>query len=307
MKKITLLLSFMACVGIMQAQLLVNENFDYPIGSDILSKGWVRHSGNVSPNDSILVTDGLTFEGYIASGIGGAANLVGSNKDQHKTFTAQTSGVVYSAFMMKAGSTNRPGYFFHLGPNPIGTTFFSRVWINATGTGMSIGTVSSGEPASYAPINPNTTYLIVVKSDLTTKVSSLFIFSTMPTTEPTVAQATYTETAMNSIGAIGLRQYTFTGSTTNQNVIVDGIRVATSWAALFTPTSVKNPSADLLEVKLSGKTLTVTNSLAQTVEIYSTLGAKVATLELINGATDLNLGKGLYIVRAGNKTAKIRL
>ncbi|NDP21707.1 MAG: hypothetical protein GZ091_11605 [Paludibacter sp.] len=309
MKKITFLLSFIACVLVAQAQTLLVENFDYTIGSAITAQGWAKHSGTVTPNDSILVTAGLTFAGYPGSGVGGAANLVGSNKDQNKTFASQTTGNVYVSFMMKAAAVNRPGYFFHLSPSPVTNTFFSRVWINGTGSGMAIGPVASSvvEPATYTPIVADQTYLIVVKIDLTTKVSSLFVFSTLPTIEPTTAQMTYTETAATSVGGVGLRQYSFSGSTTNQNIIVDGIRVATSWAALFTTTGFSTPSANNLEVSLIGKKLTVTDSSTSSVEIFSAVGSKIQTVELVNGSANLNLSKGLYIVRVGKKAAKIMM
>lgn len=312
MKKITLLLSFIACVGIVQAQTLFVENFDYTIGSGIKAAGWNIHSGAGANPDSILVVDGLTLTGYPGSGVGGAAAVTGKFADQHKTFEAQTSGTTYMSFMFKslgAGAGNTATYFIHFGPSTIGTTFFSRIWINATGNGLGLGDTA---PSNYAPVTIGTTYIVVIKYDFATKTNSLYISETVPTSEPSSANLTYLEikgpaaSTPTNLGSVALRQGQ-TSSNANQNVIVDGIRVATSWANLFAATSVKNPSADMLEVKLSGKTLSVTNSSAQSVEIYSTLGAKVATLELINGSTDLNLGKGLYIVRAGNKTAKIRL
>jgi len=312
MKKITLLLSFVACVVLAQAQApIFVEDFDYPIGDALTAHGWAKHSGTVTPNDSILVTDGLTFVGYSGSGIGGAANLVGSNKDQNKTFASQTTGTVYVSFMMKAAAINKAGYFFHLSPSPVTTTFFSRVWINSTGSGMAIGPVVSPaiEPATYSPIVASQTYLIVVKLDLTTKVSSLFIFSAIPTTEPTTAQMTYTETAATSVGGIGLRQYTLSGSTTNENVVVDGIRVGTSWSSLFGTTGLSTPSVNAFCAIVSGKNILVKNvANGSTVEIFNALGAKVQTSELVNGSVGINnLTKGLYIVRVGKNAQKIML
>jgi hypothetical protein len=310
MKKITLLLSFVACVLLAQGQTLLVENFDYAVGSAISAQGWAKHSGNASPNDSILVTDGLSFAGYPGSGVGGAANLVGLNKDQSKTFTSQTTGNVYVSFMMKAAAVNRPGYFLHLSPSPVTTTFFSRVWINATGSGMAIGPVVSPalEPATYSPVIAGQTYLVVVKLDLTSKVSSLFIFSTIPTTEPATAQMTYTETAATSVGAVCLRQYSFSGSTTNQNVVVDGIRVANTWDALFSTTGFSSPSINALKVNVLKNKLFIKNATdGSNVEIFNALGAKAQTSQLVNGSVDLNLSKGLYIVRVGKLTTKITL
>ena len=310
MKKITLLLSFIACVLVSQAQTLLTEDFNYTIGSDLKSQGWPIHSGSGATKDSILVVSGLTFDGYVGSNIGGAAALTGAYCDQNKTFTAQTAGTVYASFLMKTGSVNRPGYFFHFAASPVSTIFFTRVWTNATGTGTALGTFASGtEPTSYVPISANTTYLFVVKYDFTSKISSLYFFTTMPTTEPTTAQATFTETGPANVGAVCLRQYTFTGSTTNENIIVDGIRVATSWAALFAGTGVNPVSADKLEVTLIGKKLNVTNVAENSVvDVYSTLGAKVQTGNLVAGSIQLNdLAKGLYVVRVANASTKIKL
>lgn len=308
MRKITLLLSILVCALWANAQTLLVEDFNYSIGSDIKSQGWPIHSGSGATKDSILVTNGLTFAGYPGSGVGGAAALTGAYCDHNKTFTSQTSGTVYASFMMNANATNRPGYFFHLGTNPMSTTFFTRVWINATGTGTAIGTYSP-EPASYYPITAGTTYIFVVKYDFTTKVSSLYVLSSIPTTEPTTPAATYTETStISGVGAVALRQYTFTGSTTNENITVDGIRVATSWSALFSSTNdVNTPSANKLSVSVSNNKLTITDAPSNAVEIFNTTGAKVVASQLINGSMNLNLAKGAYIVRSGNATAKIIL
>jgi len=312
MKKITLLLSFVVCVLFAGAQTpLLVEDFNYTIGSDLKSQGWPIHSGSGATKDSILVVQGLTFDGYTGSNIGGAAALTGVYCDHNKTFTAQTSGTVYASFLMKTGSSNKQGYFFHFASTPISSIFPSRVWTNSTGSGISIGAFSSGtEPSNYSPITANTTYLVVIKYDFSTKVSSLYVFSTMPTSEPTTAQATFTETAtIANIGAVCLRQYTWTGSTSNQNVIVDGIRVATSWSALFTGTGFNNPTVNALNTFVSGKNLFVKNiANGSTVEIFSAIGTRVQTAVLENGKIELNnLQKGMYVVRVGKQTQKIML
>lgn len=83
------------------------------------------------------------------------------------------------------------------------------------------------------------------------------------------------------------------------------------WDDLFfgvdTNAGVNSPSADLLSVSRSGKTLNVKNVTdGTTVGIYSAVGAKVQSAQLLNGSIQLNdLSKGLYIVRVGNLTSKI--
>lgn len=73
------------------------------------------------------------------------------------------------------------------------------------------------------------------------------------------------------------------------------------------PSGIASLKADILDVTMAGNKLTVTNSPSSTVEIFNTVGAKVQSVELTNNSADLNLGKGLYIVRVGGKSAKIRL
>jgi len=70
-----------------------------------------------------------------------------------------------------------------------------------------------------------------------------------------------------------------------------------------------SPNADLLSVTLKGKTLSVDNAAdGSTVDVYSTIGAKVQSAKLQNGAIQLNsFAKGLYIVRVGNLSSKIML
>lgn len=312
MKKITLLMAFVASVVFAQAQTLLVEDFNYTIGSDIKSQGWPIHSGSGATKDSILVVEGLTFEGYPGSGIGGAAAVTGRYCDQNKSFTGQTSGTVYASFMMKSTASNAgASYFLHFGPSVIATTYFTRIWINATGDGIAIG---PSTPTSYTSIALNTTYVVVMKYDFASKTSSFYLLSALSATEPTSVSGSAVETAgpaaatPTDLGSIALRQGQ-TSSVANQNIIVDGIRVATSWAALFTQSGLDDLSADALQAVVSGKDLLVKNAIdGSTVEIYSAVGSKVQSSVLENGRINLNdLSKGMYVVRVGKLTQKIML
>jgi hypothetical protein len=89
---------------------------------------------------------------------------------------------------------------------------------------------------------------------------------------------------------------------------VDGIKAATSWAALFTGSGTITPSADVLNISLVGNKLSVSNATSNTVEIFNTVGAKVQSSKLESGSIQLNdLSKGLYVVRVGKQTSKIVL
>ena len=201
------------------SSLLLVEDFNYANGALLTANGWTAHSG--SGTQAIDVTSGLSFNSYIGSGIGGAARVDNNGEDLNKTFTPKTSGSIYAAFIISASSTNSAGYFFHLAQDNIsGTTYVSRVWINGTGNSVGIGT------SATVAISANTPTLLVVKYNIDTKLSSLYVLNTMSATEPLVADATYTETlTLSNIGAVCLRQYNAA-----QNIIVDGIRVTTSWS-----------------------------------------------------------------------------
>ena len=203
------------------------ENFDYEIGELLTNHGWVAHSG--SGTQAIDVTSGLVFDGYLSSGIGGAANLDNNGEDVHRVFEPVTSGKVYASFIIQTASPNAAGYFFHLGKSAIGSTWLGRVWVNATGDGVAIS--SGSAPSNYVAITPGKPTLLVVKYDLATKVSSLYVFDTFPTAEPAEPNLIFNETStFANVGSVALRQYN-----ASQRVIVDGIRVVTTWAGAVAP------------------------------------------------------------------------
>jgi len=83
-------------------------------------------------------------------------------------------------------------------------------------------------------------------------------------------------------------------------------------AADITPTLTAGftaPKTDNLSISLSGRSLQINNAAnGSIVEIYSILGAKVQSSQLLSGAVQLNnLSKGLYIVRVGNLSSKIMM
>lgn len=239
MRKITFFKTLVVAIALIvgsasaSAQVLLTEDFDYSIGQVITATatadpmtGWLSHSGAGTAN--IAVTNGLTFAGYAGSGVGGAAAVSNNGEDINKTFTSQSSGVVYAAFIIKASSSNSAGYFFMFSPSPVTTAFSSRIWINGTGNGVGVG---ASAPANYVTISAGIPVLLVVKYDFTSKVSSLFVLSTYSSTEPSSANQTFTETSPPStIGGIALRQYS-----TTQNIVVDGIRVGKTWADAVAP------------------------------------------------------------------------
>jgi hypothetical protein len=225
----TLLVAIALVIGSISAsaQLLV-EDFNYTVGTVLTgtatadpTTGWLSHSGNGGAN--IDVTNGLTFTGYAGSGVGGAANVDNTGQDINKTFTSQTSGIIYVAFMLQTSSTNSVGYFFMLSPTPVSMTFNSRIFVNGTGDGIGLSATSTA-PGTYVAITPGTTVLVVIKHNFTANTTDMFVLNSFSATEPITASQSILET-YTTTGAVAIRQYSAT-----QKQIIDGIRVGTVWS-----------------------------------------------------------------------------
>lgn len=247
------LVIFLSMVGFKGvAQPLLVENFDYTIGSLLTDNGWTSHSG--TGTEPVDVTNGLIFSGYAGSGIGGAANLDNNGEDVNKIFTEQTTGTVYAAFVVQTQAANASGYFIHFGQSAIATTYFTRIYVSATGDGIGLG-LGNTPPATYSPVTPGIPVLVVIKLDIDTKVSSIYVFNSFPATEPTTPDGTVTETAsFSNVGSIALRQFNAA-----ESVIVDGIRVADNWAGAVAPSSGSSPVISASPGTLSGFVYSIGN------------------------------------------------
>jgi len=225
-----------------QGPLLV-EDFNYGAGSLLINNNWTAHSG-AGTNQIAVSEPGLTLAGYPSSGVGNAVTLALTGEDVNRPFTTQTTGSVYAAFMVTVSEASvdpAGGYFFHLGPDPVGTTFRGRVFAkkdasNNVAFGISKAATAAADivftPFSYSL---NTTYLIVVKYTIVDGTNndtvSMIVSTTVPANEPAAtvtASDVATQTDVNP-GTVSLRQ----GATaTSPTVRVDGIRIGTTWASI---------------------------------------------------------------------------
>lgn len=244
-----------------QGPLLV-EDFNYAAGSLLTANNWTAHSG-AGTSPLTVTSPGLTLAGYPSSGVGNSVALALTGEDANRTFTTQATGSVYAAFMVtvsEASTDPAGGYFFHLGPDPIGTTFRGRVFAkkdasNNIAFGISKAATAAADivftPFSYSL---NTTYLIVVKYTIvdgaTNDTVSMIVSTTVPANEP-AATVTASDVATQtdiSPGTIALRQ----GATaTSPTVRVDGIRVGTTWASI---TQAAAPVTAPIDFNGDGKT-----------------------------------------------------
>ena len=161
-------------------------------------------------------------------------------------------------------------------------------------------TTTANPPVTYTP---NGTFQISKSFPLTFNgvTSTTVLFSKYSDTDYIDKNIPLT-TAQNIIGLVLPYQ-----SAATSTPIVDFI--PRSLADFQAVTGLSSVSADKLEITLVGKKLNVTNvAEGSLVEVYSTLGAKVQSDNLTAGSIQLNdLAKGLYIVRIGKQTSKIML
>lgn len=214
------------------------EDFDYPAGSLLTAHGWAAHS--VPGTNPITVTSpGLSYTGYAGANVGQAVSLTISGEDVNKSFSPQTAGSVYTAFMVNVSDAAIDavgGYFIHLGPDPIGSTFRGRIFIKKDASNkiaFGLSKAATDATVAFTPFSYdlNTTYLLVMKytiiSGATNDTIDLIVNPTLPGAEPaaTISATDISATDINP-GTIALRQGS---NATSPTLKVDGIRVATSW------------------------------------------------------------------------------
>ncbi|MFZ1699486.1 MAG: CHRD domain-containing protein, partial [Pyrinomonadaceae bacterium] len=243
---------------------LLTEDFTYAPGSLLTANGWTAHSG-AGTNSLATVAPGLTYAGYPSSGIGNAVAMTVSGEDAHRTYAVQTSGSVYAAVMVnvsEAAEDALGGYIFHLGPDPISTTFRGRVFVkkdasNMLAFGITKATSSTASDISFTPFNyaRNTTHLLVVKYTIvagaTNDTVELFVNPTLGGAEP-VATVSAPDVGAGDIdpGAVALRQGS---AATAPTLNADGIIVGTAWSDVAGGGAVAPlPGPKLFKTNLSG-------------------------------------------------------
>ena len=249
--------------------LLLNEDFSYPVGTSLNgTNGWAAHSG-VGTNPIKIVSPGLTYVGYVSSGIGNTARLISNGEDDNKTFTSQTSGTIYAAFMVNFDTVKTGAdYFFHISlfaqALQVGRIYAKK---DPSSAAFAFGLSKYNEAATYTGYTyaVGTTYLVILKyeivSGVTNDIVSLFVYPAgVPTTEPapTLGPSSPVNTDPADIGSVELRQ----GSGASASAeFVDGIRIGTSWSDVFFPPANPAPTISNISktpsIPLVGQTVTV--------------------------------------------------
>lgn len=297
----------------LQAQNVWTEDFDYPISDLLTSHGWEAHSGGTT--SPIMVTNGLSFIGYPSSDIGGAAILDADGQDVRKAFPVVESGSMYVSFMAQMFGSDKSSYFVHLWDgDPAQFNYPARVYTNSSAEfGLAL---ADNKKSSYAPspvYSPGETYLIVIRYDVVAGDNNdlvrMYVCSEIAEEEPpiaTIGPLSDPEKADVKPAGFGLRQYS-----NGQSMVIDGIRVASSWSEAVLG---KTSNTDLSETNKQYRILNDANQLAVALDtplplaLYASSGKLLQSMEGVPGINTLstNLDSGIYLLKIGTQTIKIR-
>ena len=226
---------------------IASDNFDATVGTALTANGWVAHSSSAT-NPILITSPGLTFPNYYSSGIGNAASVTSIGQDVSLQFSSVNSGTVYASFLIKASASPLcvDQYFFGFGNNDIADTAYrGKLIINqdaATPTKFKFGFAANLTNRYTTNLyDYGTTYLVVIKYKIVSPTdtnsngnigrdeTSLYVFdvSSNYQNEPTVPTIGIEDTASADIlpGRVVLRQ----DNVNSPNVIIDGLRVNSSW------------------------------------------------------------------------------
>lgn len=239
MKTLIFLLA-MAVGTAARAQLLLEENVDYPPGDLSMASGgaWVAYN---SGPEAQCIGSGLSFAGYGSSGVGAGIQLSdGGGKDTYRAFTHVNNGVLYTAFLLSLTTASASGdYFLFLSKQaPVGTNYMCRVYARSSAGGYQLGFSKSSEAPAYAPatLSFGVTVLVVIRYEFVSGANNdraaLFINPVSLRVEgvPDIAgDVSAYDGNTPYLGTVVLRQNKTDESTFTPAAMVDGLRIAFSY------------------------------------------------------------------------------
>jgi hypothetical protein len=233
------------------AQLLFEENFNYTVGTNLTANGWTAHSA-AGTNPLQVQAGSLSVPDYATSGIGGRARINSTGEDDNHTLTSTvSSGTVYASVLINVNAitTTTGDYFFHLSPNPAGTTFYGRVFAkkDPSSANYAFGVQFQASGVVYTPFSytPGSTHLVVVKYTFnpgaTNDKVDLFVDPVVGAAEPAPALTHSPGTTdISGIGTVAMRQNNAAGI---MDVYLDGIRVGTTWSQVVSGVAYRSAAS----------------------------------------------------------------
>lgn len=261
MKKLFTFLFALAAFNLStHAELKFHESFSRTVGTDLRSDDfyentttdvdiWYTYSGTSGYIQ--VVAGNLTFDGYASEGVGNSVKLLsGYIADDLRLFSPvlNTAGKkVYAGALINVSelkASTSSDYFLALADATIANAY-ARLYVksvkDAEGNyvGFQMGITKNNETSSISwadgTFSTNTTYLVVLEYEFVSgeknDIARLYINPTSATTTASAVSSSSVTTQADAanIQSFKLRQ----GSNTPAGVIVDEIKVTTTWAELF--------------------------------------------------------------------------
>lgn len=255
MKKVfTILCALVAFTLSTHAELKFHETFSRNVGTLNVGQSGASNNTNdwysFSGTGYIQVVEGsLSYAGYVTTGMGNKAELVGNGADDLRQFTSTANGVqtgkIYAAAIINVDSlkpSTTADYFMAFG-DASNSVMYARLNIQTIKTGESytgykLGISKNTETAVLADavFSPKTSHLIVLEYEFVAGTNNdvvrLYIDPTSTTTTPTISCDQTKANAKDDISyiaSLNLRKTPYTPG----RVFVDEIKVTTTWAELF--------------------------------------------------------------------------
>lgn len=304
---LTILLTLCATLAFAQVSLPHYEAFDYTAGANLSAQtNWEAYSA-AGTNPIDVVSGNLTYSGF-ANPTGNSINMVGGSEDDRILFTEVTTGEVYVSFLLNVTDISAitdltdGGYFAIFASSTNG--FQSRLWVkptvdtSSTTVDFAYTTGSSGSGFGQSQ-NLNSVVLVVMSYNVDTGAVNAWINPASGSFEAGSAPAadfTDTDSSPSAIDRLLLRQDS-NGET--PNMIIDELRIGTTWASVTPSGSVSMDPAITINAPSNNAVFPST-----TTEVPVTLTVDNFTLSGDNGSgmTD-NSGDG-YIKATLDETGQ---
>jgi len=254
MKKSLSLFLLIISIATVWATPFFTENFNYTAGTTLVENGWTQIS-TVTTNPITCVSNSITMEGYVGSGVGHAIMMTNTGQDVYKDMgSVTTTGSVYMSFLLNITSitaaTAATDNFIGFLPSTSNSIFTPRLSaILSSSDKFKLVVTKANEAVTGSNTSPiefdvNHTYVVIMEYRFITGTLNdeiyLWVYdSVIPTSQPSpmISSLDVTKADLANISRIYLRQVT-----NNPTMYIDAIRVGTNWSDLF-PESVPTINA----------------------------------------------------------------
>lgn len=269
MNKIALAACALAAAPIAHATLLLNEQFNYTPGQTLATAepAWTQFTVASGSSNHIDTHATNLSVGGLAASTGGSISLQGAGSGNNHTFAAQTSGTVFFSFALQVTSltgftTTSASSFVSLQATGNSTAnkgagiFMAPVINSGVTTGYTLNinklnnAITGGSPSNIT-LQAGTTYFIVgsyqIVSGSGNDTVSLWVApasSSFGATSPaaSVSVTSGTDLATTSgLNNIIIQQ--MTGSALLPSLLIDELRVGTTWADVTPVAAIPEPSS----------------------------------------------------------------